>query len=746
MTRSRTALPVYHIDAPTLSPRGGPEWLLTNGTGAFAMGTALGCNTRRYHGFFLPATKPPVGRINAVSFIAPTLHIDGQIHELFNCEFAAPGPGPGSSPVFHPHGHNHLVAFAKTPTTVAWTHRVGDIELVQTLRLIWKKQLGVMRYELRRTLTPSPPGGGLGRGDARHGDRETDAGRDSTPPHPNPLPEGEGTAPDRLTLSLRPFLAMRDFHALRHAYDLPIDAQSHGSSVTVTNADLPPLFMQTDTGRFIRQPDWWHNFHYRIDADRQQDCTESLWTPGSWDITFDIRNLQPVTLAFGIDPIDWPLIQRPDRRVSHLRKLIEQTIPPLPLGEGGGEGSLKGEPVPSKRQPKSNVPSPQPSPIGGGSPAALVAASDDFVVDRTVAGKPSTTIIAGYPWFSDWGRDTMIALPGCLLVTGRHDEASDTLLTFAAHIRDGLIPNRFDDYGEDPHYNTVDASLWFIHACLEYVRITGDRKTWSAWLQPACERIITAYQQGTRFAIGMSDDGLIHAGNPLTQLTWMDAARDGVVFTPRWGKAVEINALWYRALTGCVPLMPAVIGRPWAALAKKVKRSFNAVFWNEKLGCLFDHVNIERTDASLRPNQMFAVSLGGDLLSPARRKQIMRIVRERLYTPMGIRTLPADDANYHARFTGSMFERDRAYHQGTVWQWLIGPFIEGWLRADDFSEKARAESRDMLAPLIAQLDKDSLGQLHEVADADAPHLPSGCPAQAWSVAETLRAAMLIENK
>ncbi|MHB1156511.1 MAG: amylo-alpha-1,6-glucosidase [Phycisphaerales bacterium] len=693
MTRSRAALPVYHIDTPTLSPRGGPEWLLTNGTGAFAMGTALGCNTRRYHGFFLPATQPPVGRINAVSFIAPTLHIDGQIHELFNCEFASPG---GGHPLFHPHGHNHLVAFEKLPGAVTWTHRVGDIELVQTLRLIWKKQLGVMRYELRHF--PSPSGGGPGRGGHEH--------RNPTSPHPSPLPKGEGTGIDRITLSLRPFLAMRDFHTLRRAYDLPIDVQSHGSSITVTNANLPPLFMQADTGRFIRQPDWWHNFHYRIDADRQQDCTESLWTPGSWDVTFEVGSLAPVTLAFGIDPIDWPLIQRPDRRVSHLRKLIDHV----------------------------------------GDHAALVAASDDFVVDRIVAGKPSTTIIAGYPWFSDWGRDTMIALPGCLLAPGRHDEARDTLLTFAAHIRDGLIPNRFDDYGRDPHYNTVDASLWFIHACLEYVRVTGDRKTWSAWLQPACEQIITAYQTGTRFAIGMSDDGLIHAGNPLTQLTWMDAARDGVVFTPRWGKAVEINALWYRALTGCVPLVPAIIGRPWEALAKKVKRSFNAVFWNDEPGCLFDHVNIERTDASLRPNQMFAVSLGGDLLSQARQKKIMHLVREKLYTPMGIRTLPADDANYHAHFAGSMFERDRAYHQGTVWPWLIGPFIEGWLRAYDFSENSRDEAREMLAPLLAQLGKESLGQLHEVADADAPHAPGGCPAQAWSIAEALRAAMLTETK
>jgi len=644
------------------------EWLLTNGTGAFAMGTAAGCNIRRYHGHLIAATAPPVGRINALSHIAENVRFDGQSFDLDVHEFAGDG-----STVFHPQGWRHLVRFEKTPTRVTWHYQCGPVSIEKTLRVIWKRQIAVASYRVNC---------------------EADAGV------------------DRIILNLRPFTAMRDFHAMQHAFAIPFVLGGSQRNVEVTSTLAPTLYLSSTAGRFVRQPDWWHKFHYRIEAQRHQDCQESLFTPGYFEQTFDAANGGEINIAFGLESIDWNELET-DPRKAHLSRIVEYVSDQLDDDDPAV--------------------------------AALACASDDFVVDRTVDGKPSTTIMAGYPWFSDWGRDTMIALPGCLLVTGRHDEAKQTLLTFAAHIRHGLIPNRFDDYDGDPHYNTVDASLWFIHAALEYVRITGDEATWDEHLAEACTQIIDGYLAGTPFDIGVDEDGLVTAGGPDTQLTWMDAARDGVVFTPRYGKAVEINALWYNALCGCAQRASTGEADRLTKLAGRVKRSFNSVFWDDELGYLMDHVNDQYADGTCRPNQLLAVSLPHSPLTAAKQKQVVQAVRKRLLTPMGLRTLPPDDARYHGRYQGTMFERDRAYHQGTVWAWPMGPFIEAWLRAHKFSKKSRQEATEMLAPLLAQLDH-GMGELHEIFDGDEPHTPRGCPAQAWSISEVLRARLLIASQ
>lgn len=695
--------PLYTVNVHCCDEIGGPtplalntEWLLTDGLGGFAMGTVSGCATRRYHGLLIAAARPPVERFNTLAAVAETLRIDGHEHHLDCHEYFS----PEHHTVFHPHGYQYLHKFEKAaaPASVRWHYRVGSLAVTKELRIVWRRPAAVITY----TVEPLP-----GAGENRAG---------------------------QVTLEVVPLLAMRDFHQHRRPdwgdpFQVEAANEPDGARLQV-RADIPvPLHMAAWGGGgkcfFSGRRDWWHNFRRRRETERGQDDLEDLFAPGAFVCTFAPGD-GPYSLRLyaSTEPIDRGALDTDDGREEHLQRIernIQRSTPNVQRPSAPGSGLSR-----------------------------LVAASDDFVVTRFVGGDEFRTILAGYPWFADWGRDTMISLPGLLLCTGRLDEAAQTLITFARHIRNGLVPNRFDDYGGEPHYNTADASLWFIHACLEYRRVcpNSDRRVWREVLAPACRDIIRAYREGTDGPIKMDDDGLIAAGNEQTQLTWMDAKRDGVVFTPRWGKCVEINALWHRALAGCAAAMwdeDAPTAAEYEKLAQKVKRSFGQTFWSDELGYLLDHVNAGGADRSLRPNQMFAVSLPTPLLTQVRQKKVMAIARDKLLTPMGPRTLGRDDANYCGLHCGSMFDRDKAYHQGTVWPWLIGPYVEGWLRAHEFSLEARAHGREALAPLLDQLHRRSLGQLPEIYDGDAPHNPSGTIAQAWSVAETLRTLVLVES-
>ncbi|RMH13746.1 MAG: glycogen debranching protein, partial [Planctomycetota bacterium] len=360
----------------------------------------------------------------------------------------------------------------------------------------------------------------------------------------------------------------------------------------------------------------------------------------------------------------------------------------------------------------------------------------------------AVSIIAGYPWFADWGRDTMIALPGLLLETGRFDEALSTLELFASHMHRGLIPNRFDDYAGGAHYNTVDASLWFVHAATEYLLRTQDDTGFARLIEP-CLEIIEAYQRGTDYNIHL-DDGLIAAGSPSTQLTWMDAQRDGVTFTPRYGKCVEINALWHhglrrlsRALAGHTTHRTVELDTLAARCAERFTRLFN-----NPAGGLYDRLEPTasgyRPVDEIRPNQIFAASLADAPLDHAGRASVVKTVRRELLTPFGLRTLAPSDPAYIGHYRGNLFERDRAYHNGTVWPWLIGPFVEAALRVDP-SQHARTSLRALLQPLTNRMSQVCLGQVGEICDGDEPHTPDGCPAQAWSVAELLRAWIMLAS-
>ena len=334
-------------------------------------------------------------------------------------------------------------------------------------------------------------------------------------------------------------------------------------------------------------------------------------------------------------------------------------------------------------------------------------------------------MIAGYPWFTDWGRDTMIALPGILIARGRLEEAREVLRGFLAHLDGGMIPNRFPDRGERPEYNTADATLWMFHAVQEYLQAGGDESFLRDEFFPAAKEIVRWHLTGTRHGIRVDPaDHLLAAGEPGVQLTWMDTGA-----TPRRGKPVEINALWYKALRLMEQWGAAESGRE----ADLVRSAFQRSFWNQARGCLFDVVGPD--DASLRPNQIFAISLPFSPLAPEQQQAVVRAVEKHLLTPYGLRTLAPDEPGYIGRYAGGPAERDAAYHQGTVWPWLIGPFVRAYLAAFGRSETNLQHCRDLLRPLEAHLEEACLGSVSEIFDGDPPHRPGGAPAQAWSVGE-----------
>jgi predicted glycogen debranching enzyme len=384
-----------------------------------------------------------------------------------------------------------------------------------------------------------------------------------------------------------------------------------------------------------------------------------------------------------------------------------------------------------------------------GAAAELVLAADQFVirpagrkedhVRARAAGDEAWTVIAGYHWFTDWGRDTMISLEGLALCTGRHAEAGSILRMFAHHVRDGLVPNMFPEGANEGLYHTADATLWFFHAIDRYLRVTGDRRTLIALL-PLLRDIVDHHMRGTRFGIHVDpNDGLLSQGAPGYQLTWMDAKAGDWVVTPRRGKAVEINALWYNALRLCSDWLARTNDREGAEdlrrAADRAQDSFNRRFWNDRTGCLYDVIDGEHgDDSAVRPNQLFAISLPNAVLDPSRWAPVLDICERELLTPVGLRSLSPNNPDFKPTYHGDLLTRDAAYHQGTVWSWLIGPYVDALMRV----RRDPVAARRALDGLIAHLGQNCIGYVSEVFDAEAPYTPGGCVAQAWGVAEVLR--------
>jgi len=370
----------------------------------------------------------------------------------------------------------------------------------------------------------------------------------------------------------------------------------------------------------------------------------------------------------------------------------------------------------------------------------LVAAADQYIVQRGEL----QTIVAGYHWFTDWGRDTMIALPGLTLATGKADVARQILEAFAHSVDQGMLPNRFPDAGEAPEFNTVDATLWFFEAIRAYLAYTDDVE-FVRRLYPKLKEILEWHLHGTRYGIRVDSDGLLRCGEPGVQLTWMDAKIGDFVVTPRDGKPVEIQALWYNALRimqdfgerFADPQLEAF----FRELADRAREHFDKQFWNEDSGCLYDVVDGSMQDGSIRPNQILAVSLSHSMLPLDRARRVVDVVRRELLTPLGLRSLSPHDPRYRGRYESGVRERDTAYHQGTVWPWLMGPFMTAYLRVHGHSSEAKRQARAWLEGFQTHLANAGLGHISEIADAEGGHQPRGCIAQAWSVAELLRAAV-----
>lgn len=516
------------------------------------------------------------------------------------------------------------------------------------------------------------------------------------------------------TLAARPLIAGRDFHALVTANDaVTPSAEAMPGQVTYhAYPGIPPLVLSHDEGEWRDNGTWYLRTIYPIEAERGLDDREDLYSPGI--LTAQLEPGRPWRLACSTRPVpiervgDWATDERRRRAAAAERgRRVVGNDPEL--GELG---------------------------------ARLGLAAEDYLVRRG----DGLSILAGYPWFADWGRDAMISIPGLCLLLGRSDRAASVLRTFAEHLRDGLIPNRFPDYGgpvPHDHYNAVDASLWFIEAVGALGAAGGDAEEF--W--PAVRQIVEAYRGGTRYGIRMDSDGLVRQGIEGVQLTWMDARVDGWVVTPRRGKAVEINALWYNALHRAATLAKAVGRDPglYEALGAHVRDAFTA-FWYDEGGYLYDLIDDHGVpDPTLRPNQLFAISLPHSPLDLEKARSVVDVVEQHLLVPLGVRTLAPGDPLYRGHYGGTQRDRDAAYHCGTAWPWLLGPFITAYLRVHGLDDASRARVLLWLEPVRRHLHDFGLGQIAEVVAGDPPYEVGGCFAQAWSCAEVLRILPLIRS-
>jgi len=665
------------------------EWLVTNGLGGYASGTVAGVATRRFHGLLIAALPAPLGRIVMLNHLAEQLRLpDGRLIELGGSEYAEGEPYlPGAA---------HLAEFRLELGLPVWRYEAEGFEIEK--RVILPHGQNTVHVTYRLLAGPGP---------AR--------------------------------LELRPSV---QFRAHEGRVDQPIAepyvVTAIGSRYEIVGPpELPPLRMTIHGAPGVVELDggFTYEARYRIEDERGYDARGPLWSPGVF-----VVDLTPPTPLSGAERGD-------DGATLIASAEPWQTIVALTPDEAAE----------AERRRRTLLLRAAPEAARTGPAAELVLAADQFIVAPAgraedvararASGDAVHTVIAGYHWFTDWGRDTMISLEGLTLATGRHAEAGSILRMFGRHVRDGLIPNMFPEGENEGLYHTADATLWFFHALDRYLRATDDRMTLQLLL-PTLREIVEQQVRGTWFGIGVDPaDGLLRQGEAGYQLTWMDAKVDDWVVTPRRGKAVEINALWYNALALLAGWLreegDEAAARSLDERGARARKSFNRRFWYAEGGYLYDVVDGEQgDDPACRPNQLFAISLPHPILDQERWAPVLRVVQDRLLTPVGLRSLAPGHPEYKSRYFGDLRARDAAYHQGTAWGWLAGPFVDAYLKVypEDLAGARRA-----LAGFDEHLGQACLGTLSEIFDAEAPYTPRGCVAQAWSAAEVLRCYLKTET-
>jgi len=663
-------VPVHSTPAPIelsreecrLYPRSSRlEWLLTNGTGGFAMGTVAGSNTRRYHGLLVASLHPPVARVVTLSRIEET---------ALTPQGAVPLSVNQYPNTLYPDGYTRLAGFTLDDGP-AWRWSVGSVEVERRVLLVPGQQTVLLRYA--------------------------------------------SSAP--LRLRIEPLLAFRDYHALTHRNPdawTGFEERKVGSGREVRfqpYASLPSLRLVHRGDAFSGAPTWHENVEYLEELDRGLDFREDLLLPGSFELELapDSPQLMAATVETG------PMLDL-DSLASRFFPAEAGARLPRPSRPLGGTGAL------------------------GDARARLERAADAYPVRRADG---SATVIAGYPWFTDWGRDTMIALPGLLIARGFLDLAREVLEGFLTHLDGGLVPNRFPDAAGPAEYNTADATLFMFQAVHAWEQAGGSLAFVRDVFYPAACSIVEAHLRGTHNGIHVDpSDGLLVAGEAGTNLTWMDARVNGLPVTPRHGKPVEVNALWFNALRlsehWAHQLGDAPRAGSFGREADRVAGSFDRGFWNDARRCCFDVILPEGPDGRLRPNQLLAVGLPFPLLDGPRRTMVLDAVESALVTPVGLRTLARGDPGYRPSYRGGPAERDAAYHQGLVWPWLVGPYVDALFAVRGDSAETRGRARAAIGSLVEGMGTGCLGQLSECFEPEPPFRPVGAPAQAWSVAEVLR--------
>lgn len=674
------------------------EWLVTNGRGSYACGTIAGANTRVYHGVLVAALQPPAARTLLVAKIEAVAQLRGVTYKLDANEWA--------DGVIDPPAYRWIESFELDGTIPTWTYAPAEAQLIKRVWMVHGHDTTFVTYTHARGADP-------------------------------------------IELDLKVLGTYRDHHAETQGDWMPLVTRTPTGLRIEMFDQTRPYFVKIERGSYTPIERWYHKFKHRVETERGLDDVEDLYAAGQFHVT--LLPGETIALAATLEEeasLDWRAALEAEH--NRQRALIEQSgfqdepdwLQQLVLAADQFIVDRLFEAPPAPRGARSAM-KPSSSPAKESAAPALDATAPDTLAMTPTRGK---TVIAGYHWFGDWGRDTMIALPGLCLTTKRYDVAKTILRTFAAFVDQGMLPNRFPDQGERPEYNTVDATLWYFHAIDQVVAATHD---WSliTELFPVLRDIVAWHVTGTRYQIHVDDDGLLYAGEPGVQLTWMDAKVDDWVVTPRIGKPVEINALWIHALR-ILAYYAQELGYPGEAQAyidraNRAVQSFTQRFWYGQGGYLYDVIDGPAgNDSALRPNQLFALSLKPTLLPHEAAVSVLNVCAKELVTSYGLRSLAPSHPEYQGKFTGDRYARDGAYHQGTVWSWLIGPFVEAHYTV--FKDRAAALS--YLRPFKHHLRDAGLGTISEVFEGDAPHLPRGCASQAWSVAEVLRVWQLLMEK